>query len=135
VDGEVAFVGGVKVELLMSGASDHPWILYASRALYAQLMRVGVRIFEWPHGVLHTKTAVVDGTWGTVGSFNLERASLWLNHELNVVFADAAAGRRLESTLKADMASCRVIDPLSWNRRPWWEKGLARLFYLFRRVL
>ncbi|MHB8875139.1 MAG: phospholipase D-like domain-containing protein [Myxococcaceae bacterium] len=132
---ELAASRGVEVVLLMAGASDHPWILYASRAMYEPLLRLGVRIFEWPNGVLHAKTAVVDGTWGTVGSFNLERASLWLNHELNVVFADPDAGRRLEQTIRADCALCRPIDRLSWKRRPWWRKLLERLAFGFRRVL
>ncbi len=132
---EEAATRGVEVVLVLSGTSDHPWIQYASRALYGRLFRSGVRIYEWPHGVLHAKTAVVDGTWGTVGSFNLEGASRRLNHELNVVFADPEAGRQLEQALRADCARCRAIDPVSWNRRPRWRRLLERLACAVGRIL
>ncbi len=126
---------GVNVALVMAGESDHPAVLYASRAFYARLMKWGVRIYEWHQGVLHAKTAVVDSTWGTIGSFNLERTSLTLNHELNVFFADPQLGKALEDSFLGDCALCQPVDPAAWERRPWWRKLLEGCAYLFRKVL
>lgn len=126
---------GVRVVLLMAGRSDHPWVTWASRALYASLLAEGVRIYEWNNGVLHAKTAVVDGTWGTVGSFNLERCSLRLNHEVNVFFEDPGLGKRLESTLGGDLSCCAPIEPASWARRPLWQRLLEQLAHFAYRAL
>ena len=78
---------------------------------------------------------MVDGVWGTIGSFNLERTSLWLNHEVNVVFADRGLGRALERRFLQDAGRCRRVEPALWSRRPLWQKMLERVLYRFRRLI
>jgi cardiolipin synthase len=117
---------GVQVELLLNGKCDHPWLQVIARAFYRRLLRAGIRIYELCSVNLHSKTAVVDGVWGTVGSFNLERTSLWLNHEVNVVFADAELGGALERRFVQDSRRCRRVELARWQR-PFWERLLERL--------
>ena len=126
---------GVKVELLLNGKSDHPVVQLCARAFYGRLLAAGVQIYEWCSANLHSKTAVVDGVWGTVGSFNLERTSLWLNHEVNVAFADAALGSALDRRFLLDSGRCRRVEPDLWGRRPLWQKVLERVLYRFRRLI
>lgn len=124
---------GVEVALVLAGASDHPWLKYATQAYYDRLLAAGITIYEWCHGVLHAKTAVVDGFWGTMGSFNLERTSLRLNYETNVVFADAALGQALEESFRKDAQICSAIDPVRWAQRPLWRRIVERVLFAFRR--
>jgi cardiolipin synthase len=126
---------GVEVSLLLNAKSDHPWLVHATRAFYEKLLTAGVRIFEWERCVLHTKTAVVDGVWGTIGSFNLERRSLLFNHEVNAVFADPRLGRSLEESFRGDCRSCREVDLAEFRRRPLWQKLFERVLYAFRKML
>jgi cardiolipin synthase A/B len=126
---------GVDVQLILPGKSDHAFVKWAGRAFYGRLLRHGVKIYEWTEGVLHSKTAVVDGTWGTVGSFNLERTSLRFNREVNVVFTDARWGRALERSFTEDCSRCIRIDPEAWANRPLWQKLVERFCYLFRKIL
>lgn len=126
---------GVQVRLILNGRSDHRWLHFATQAFYDRLLTAGIAIYEWCHGNLHAKTAVVDGMWGTVGSFNLERTSLWLNYEVNVAFADPTLGRALERSFEQDAAMCTRIDLASWRKRPLWRKVLERVLWAFRKVL
>jgi cardiolipin synthase len=126
---------GVEVSLLLNAKSDHPWLVHATRAFYEKLLTAGVRIFEWERCVLHAKTAVVDGVWGTIGSFNLERRSLLFNHEVNAVFADPLLGRRLEESFRGDCQSCHEVDLDTFRRRPLWQKLFERILYAFRKLL
>jgi cardiolipin synthase len=126
---------GVEVCLLLNGRSDHPLLEHATRAFYEKLLSAGIRIFEWQRGVLHAKTAVVDGVWGTLGSFNLERLSMRFNHEANVVFSDRRLGRELEDSFRGDCGSCREVDLMEFRRRPLWQKLLERFLYVFRKIL
>lgn len=126
---------GVEVCLLLNGRSDHPLLEHATRAFYEKLLAAGIRIFEWQRGVLHAKTAVVDGVWGTLGSFNLERLSLRFNHEANVVFSDRRLGRALEDAFRRDCWSCHEVDLEVFRRRPLWRKVLERVLYVFRKIL
>ncbi|WP_233261379.1 phosphatidylserine/phosphatidylglycerophosphate/cardiolipin synthase family protein [Vitiosangium sp. GDMCC 1.1324] len=126
---------GVEVSLLLNSKGDHPWLVHATRAFYEKLLTAGVRIFEWERCVLHAKTAVVDGAWGTIGSFNLERLSLLFNHEVNAVFADPRLGRLLEESFRGDCQSCREVDLVQFRRRPLWQKLFERVLYAFRKIL
>lgn len=126
---------GVEVSLVLSGHSDHPFLLHATRAFYERLLTAGVNIYEWHRSVLHAKTAVVDGVWGTVGSYNLERISQLFNHEANVFFADPVLGRRLEESFRKDCGMCHPVDLARFRQRPLWAKALERVLYLFRKML
>jgi cardiolipin synthase A/B len=130
---KAAAARGVEVSLVLSGSSDHPAVQFASRALYGRLLRWGVKIYEWK-GVLHSKTAVVDGIWGTLGSFNLEPWSLSWNHEMNVVFADAGLGALVERSVREDLRQSTPISLEVWQNRSWWRRGMERLFSLLRRM-
>jgi cardiolipin synthase len=52
---------GVDVRVIVPGESDVPVTAWASRHVWGRLMRSGVRIYQWTRGILHSKTAVVDG--------------------------------------------------------------------------
>jgi cardiolipin synthase len=130
-----AALRGVEVRLLLNAKGDHPWIMNATRSFYEKLLTAGVRIFEWERCVLHTKTAVVDGVWGTIGSFNLERLSLAFNHEVNAVFTDPRLGLQLEAAIRGDCQDCREVDLALFRQRPLWRKVIERVLYAFRRLI
>lgn len=65
----------VKIKLILSGISDLPMARYASCYLYSKLLRYNIELYEWKSSVLHGKTTVVDASWTTIGSFNLNNLS------------------------------------------------------------
>lgn len=91
---------------------------------------------------VHAKLMVVDGEWGTVGSCNLHRHSLFGNSELNAAFWDRETARALLSELLRehletdisgmdDLAALRLFRAIAgYNRKlfkarePAWQ-GLA----------
>ena len=79
-----------------------------------------------------TKTAVVDGLWSTVGSYNLDHRSLVYNLELNVAILSREFGERLEGMFEEDRVRCQSIELETWKRRPALRKVLEWFFYLFR---
>lgn len=81
---------GVRVSLILQGAPDMPMVANAGRRLYPYLIGGGVRVYEYCERPLHGKLAVIDDTWSTVGSSNLDPLSLSLNLEANVLIRDRA---------------------------------------------
>jgi cardiolipin synthase len=108
---------GVKVEVLMPGTIDHAFVRQASRATWGPLLEAGVKIYEYQLALLHAKTMVIDGTWATVGSTNLDPRSFALSQELNVVIYDRAVARQLDQIFTADVAHAKAIDYASWEAR------------------
>ena len=117
---------GVKVEVLVPGTIDHAFVRQASRATWGPLLKAGVKIYEYQPALLHAKTMVIDGSWATVGSTNLDPRSFALSQELNVVIFDRAVARQMDEIFIADVAHAKAIDHASWEAR-----GVrARLFEL-----
>jgi cardiolipin synthase len=80
-----------------------------SRIGYRELLRSGVRIWEWDGPMLHAKTIVADGRWTRVGSSNLNSSSLLGNWELDVLIEDAALAESMERQFRLDIARSREV--------------------------
>lgn len=123
---------GVLVSVLVAGAPDVLAVLLAGRALYGRLLASGVRLYELRGRVLHAKTAVVDGAWCTVGSFNMDHRSWRYNLESNAVAVDERLGASLEAAFREDLRAATPILPEAWSRRGVVERVGEFFFWLFR---
>ncbi|MFL6660077.1 MAG: cardiolipin synthase [Massilia sp.] len=113
---------GVDVRLVLPGVSDHGLVMHAGHAFYDELLSSGVHIHQLQVAVLHAKTAVIDGTWSTVGSANIDRRSFLHNYELNVVVLDPAFGRDMESAYLEDLRDSKEVTLEKWRDRPWVDR-------------
>ncbi|MEZ4255135.1 MAG: phospholipase D-like domain-containing protein [Polyangiales bacterium] len=126
---------GVDVRVLVPGKSDVPAVFWATRHVYAQLLRAGIRIFEWNESVLHSKTAVVDGEWCTVGTYNLDYLSWRSNLEVNVAVSDAAVALAMRLRFESDIARSHEVRLEAFRFRPLVERFLESFFFMFRKLL
>lgn len=126
---------GVEVRLLVPAKSDVPLARWAARASYAVLMHAGVRIFEYSPRMLHAKTAVVDGSWTTIGTANLDYRSFFLNYELNLVSRNPDLCKRLQAQFEEDLAQSREVTAVSWPKRPSIERVYEAVGWVARRWL
>ena len=115
---ELAAARGVDVTLILPSQTDSWLVFHAGRGYYEQLLRAGVKIHERRGVVLHSKTALVDGVWATVGSTNLDWRSFLHNHELNAVVLGASFGKQLQAMFEKDLAASETITLERWERRP-----------------
>jgi len=123
---------GVSVRVIVPSTNDVQAVRYASRHLYARLMRSGVRIFEWPGRMMHAKCGVIDEVWSTIGSYNLDRRSFLHNLEVALVVIDAPVGETLAAEFETQLARCKEVLPAEWERRSWWQKTKEWICYGFR---
>ena len=63
---------GVDVSLILPAQTDSWLVFHTGRGYYEQLLSAGVKIYLRRGVVLHSKTALIDGVWATVGSTNLD---------------------------------------------------------------
>jgi cardiolipin synthase len=100
---------GVDVRLLVPGSSDLPLIRNLTRIGYRDLLRSGVRIYEWDGPMLHAKTIICDGRWVRIGSSNLNPSSLIGNYELDVLIEDHSLASSMEDQFRHDIARSREV--------------------------
>src|SRR5205814_554086 len=100
---------GVDVRLLVPGASDLPILRNFTRVGYRDLLRAGVRVFEYAGPMIHAKTMLVDRRWARVGSSNLNVSSLLTNYEIDLAAECEALTGELANQFRRDLASSREI--------------------------
>jgi cardiolipin synthase A/B len=115
---EAAARRGVDVKLILPSRTDSWLVFHAGRGYYEQLLRSGVRIFERRGVILHSKTALIDGVWATVGSTNLDWRSFLHNQEVNAVVLGAEFGSQVQAMFDRDLAQSDAITLADWLRRP-----------------
>lgn len=112
---------GVDVTLILQGKSDSQLVLRAGQSHYQHLLDAGVVIYERSDTLLHSKSAVIDGVWSTVGSSNLDWRSFLHNDEVSVIVLGAEFGAEMEQLFQKDLARSQRITVEAWA-----ERGLSR---------
>ncbi|MEJ7929798.1 phospholipase D-like domain-containing protein [Ramlibacter sp. AN1015] len=132
-----AVARGVDVQVLVpaTSGSDNPKVQHAAHRNFEKLLRCGVRIFEYPHTLLHQKVMTVDGTWSAIGSSNFDDRSFETNDELTLGILDRSLATRLDDIFDHYVGRADEIQLEAWRRRGIWHKAQDNAFYLFHLLL
>lgn len=113
---------GVRTRIVFPARNNSRLVGLAARSTYPALLDAGVEVYEFPLGLLHSKSITVDGEFTLVGSSNMDRRSLQLNFENNLIVADrvltAAIRERQESyvTVSDAVAHGPALSSPFWAR-------------------
>lgn len=113
---------GVRVVLLLQARVEYWMLNHAARALYQKFLDAGIEIWEYRTSFMHSKVAVIDGRWATVGSSNIDPISLWLAREANIVVDDTGFAH----VLREDLERALREDALHVLEQDWKNVGLVR---------
>jgi cardiolipin synthase len=123
---------GVDVRIMVPATSstDSPIVQHASHHQFGELLKAGVKIWEFQRTLLHQKIIVVDGLWSCVGSTNFDDRSFQLNDEISMGILDAGIAAQLTAAFEEDKKAAveRHLD--EWKKRPLWHKMMDGLAYL-----
>jgi cardiolipin synthase A/B len=129
---------GVDVRVVCPGKTDLPSVRWAARGEYESWIARGIRVFEFMPRILHSKAAVIDDDWATVGSLNLNVITLWVVNELNLVVHERAFCADVVRYFEHDLSRSKEILPGQTRRRSLLRHALcvilARAFRFWERV-
>ena len=126
---------GVRVRLLLQGRMEY-WLMFATHAVYSLFLHNKIEIYEYRKSFMHSKVAVVDDLWATVGSSNIDPMSLLLAHEANIVVRN----REFASLLRQDIEQAIEIGGYRIRAEEWGGRHVLRRFlswatYLLVRIM
>ncbi len=128
---------GVDVRVLMpaTSGSDNPMVQHAGHRNFEKLMRNGVRLFEYPHTLLHQKVMTIDGIYSAVGSTNFDDRSFETNDEVSLGILDEAVAKKLDSIFEKYVARATEINVEEWTKRSVWHKLKDNAAYSIHQLL
>jgi cardiolipin synthase len=125
---------GVSVTLLLKGEMDY-FLSNATRAFYGKFLKEGITIFEYTRSFMHSKVAVIDESWSTVGSSNIDPFSLLLAREANIMVLDKSFASRLKKNIVEDIQfGGTEIHLKDWDKAHLIKRLKSRMAYLFIRL-
>jgi len=123
---------GVDVRILTMGKTcDKPFVHYASRELYGDLLQGGIEIYEYQKTMMHAKAWLVDDHWVSLGSANFDPRSLFKNDELNISTSEVAVIPQIEAFFKLGFANSYFVNRKDWQRRSKVERLIGQFCLLF----
>ena len=117
---------GVKIDVILPGESDHGFSHLAAKQKYPDMMKAGIKIYEYP-GFNHDKVMVTDDKFVTVGSSNLDDVALYHVYEMNLnvddpKFAAETSKRLMEKDIPIskpmkveDISQMQIMMGKFWN--------------------
>jgi len=127
----LAALRGVRVDVILPARNNLPFVHWASRAMWWQVLEHGCRLWLTPPPFDHSKLMIVDGHWVLFGSANWDTRSLRLNFELNVECYGREFAQRMESVIEQKLRHAREVTLAEVDGRPFLPRlrdAVARLF-------
>lgn len=121
---------GVSIKLLLQGRKEY-LLMFATHALYGQFLHAGIEIYEYKKSFLHSKVAVMDSYWATVGSSNIDPLSLMLANEANVVIQDAQFASELKADIEQTILSSDAVTLETWEQTSLFKRFFSWIIYIF----
>ncbi|MDD2840943.1 MAG: cardiolipin synthase [Tolumonas sp.] len=126
---------GVSVQLIIPERNDSRMVNFACNAFLEELLASGVEIHRCRKGLLHTKSVLVDDEIALIGTLNLDKRSLWLNFEVTLLVDDYSFATMLRELQQGYLHEAKQMALADWRDRPWIQRMLENVFYLFSPLL
>ena len=102
---------GVIIRIILAGKSDVSSVNLAQHYLYEFYLNNNIQLFEWQNSILHGKAMMVDNTWVTIGSYNLNFLSHYISIELNADIIDKTLVNDFSSHIETIVQNnCSVVE-------------------------
>lgn len=120
---------GVDVRIITPGIPDKKTVFQLTRSFYTELIKAGIKIYEYTPGFVHGKTFVCDDKVATVGTINMDFRSLYLHFECGIYMYDTSCIKNIKEDLldTMDKSECKNLDKKSHGLIYYAYKGILRI--------
>jgi cardiolipin synthase len=128
---------GVRIRVVMGHHSDVMLARYAERYMYRWLLRNKIEIYEYLPKIVHSKLAMADNNWLTVGSYNVNNISAYASIELNLDVRDNSFVQHVTNRINRiiELDCILITDEEYKSRTTLWQQFLQRSAYDIFRVM
>lgn len=106
---QAAALRGVKVQIILPGKNNLPYVHWATRNMLWELLYYNVQIYYQPPPFAHSKYFLIDDDYVLMGSANFDPRSLRLNYELGVEIYDRKLTAQLAEFFEATVANSTPV--------------------------
>lgn len=101
---------GVDVRIVTPAIPDKKMVFLVTQANYEELIRGGVKIYQYTPGFIHSKCFVVDDEYASVGTINMDFRSLYLHFECGTFMYKTACVNQVKEDALETFEVSRLIS-------------------------
>lgn len=107
---------GIDVKIIMPHIPDKKFVFAQSRSHYKELIKFGVKIYEYTPGFMHAKSFVSDGIKAVVGTINLDYRSLYHHFECGLYMEEISTIKDIELDFNETLKRSQRVNLDDINR-------------------
>lgn len=128
---KISSLSGINVKIILPSEPDHQLTFWATRSYFMELMGVGVEIYLYRKGFIHSKFVIVDKELASIGSANMDMRSFFINFEVNAFLYKTNSIATLVKDFEEDLTDSIRLDRNRFRKRSYKYKlyeTCSRLF-------
>ncbi len=122
---------GVDVKIILPGIPDKKIAYSLAKSHYSQLVKYGVKIYEYDPGFVHAKIFVSDNEKAVVGTINLDYRSLYHHFECATYMYKTSCVSEIEADYQETLKKCSAVTDESIKN----EKIFYKVFGAIVKIL
>lgn len=105
----LAAKSGIDVKITMPHVPDKKMVFMMSRSFYPQLLKSGVKIYEYLPGFVHAKSVITDNHTAYIGTCNMDYRSFYLHFECGAMLYDVPCIKDMKKDYLDTLNKCLEI--------------------------
>ncbi len=126
---------GIDVSIIVPGIPDKKIINILTKSYYHELLRSGIRIFEYTPGFVHSKLMVADDEIAVMGTVNMDYRSLYLHYECGSIVYKNEAVQQAEFDINNTLEKCREVTLQTTGTKSFMFWAFASVLRVFAPLL
>lgn len=122
---------GVDVKIIMPDIPDKGYAFALAKTYYPELLKAGVKIYQYIPGFVHAKVFTSDDEKAVVGTINLDYRSLYLHFECAAMMYQVDEICNIEADFQETLQQCREITMDVYKKEKLRTKFYGRMLRLF----
>ncbi len=128
---KLAANSGVEVKILLPGLKRRKGYFYLTRSYYSELLKEGVKIYEYPQGVVNTKMVIVDDKFLALGSADMDFRKLFVQFEAGIVVYNSKTITSAIQDIEKTIVTSHAVTLRDCKQRKLPEKFASRFMKMF----
>lgn len=119
---KIAALSGIEIKIMIPDKPDHFFIYWVNQYFCGELLDLGVEIYRYSRGFLHSKFIVVDDEVVTVGTANFDYRSFYQNFEINVNIYEKDIAKTFKKIFNDDIKFSHRFIRSEYSKRGYYIK-------------
>lgn len=117
-----AALSGVKIKIMIPDKPDHPFIYWINQYFVGELLNLGVEIYRYQKGFIHSKLIVADDEIVSTGTANFDCRSFFQNFEINVNIYEKEVAKNFHEIFESDINDSKLLTTSMYSKRSIYTK-------------